>query len=195
MSIPTFSETVIPDEILPQAYNDLGEDDTPEADSSGRTCEVCGTALAYAGRGRPPRFCEDHKANKSAKPADRITPNTARNKDEKLASELASLLGLIGLGLYSVEQFDGTVLMSQAEPTAKALVIASQQNKQLRAMLEQLVMVSVWGAVASALAGIIVPILAHHRIIPMDEIAVSKMLLPADTVTNLENLRRPKAAA
>lgn len=34
--------------------------------SSDLTCEVCGTPLTYAGRGRKPKFCDEHKKSGSS---------------------------------------------------------------------------------------------------------------------------------
>lgn len=48
---------------IPPADNP-GTDDTTDSGSK-YTCEVCGTGLAYGGRGRPPTRCDAHKRNAS----------------------------------------------------------------------------------------------------------------------------------
>lgn len=36
------------------------------ADSTDLTCQVCGVPLYYAGKGRKPKFCDEHKSSRSA---------------------------------------------------------------------------------------------------------------------------------
>lgn len=41
------------------------EDDVTVPGADGLTCETCGLPLTYGGRGRKPRFCAEHKPNRS----------------------------------------------------------------------------------------------------------------------------------
>lgn len=43
------------------------------------TCEVCGTPLVYAGRGRKPTRCDEHKRNKSASNSTRSNKGSTRD--------------------------------------------------------------------------------------------------------------------
>lgn len=86
----------------PGASSSSGPSDTPPSDL---TCETCGVGLYYAGRGRKPRFCEDHKTSSSK--ASGSTTGTKRGKvsDQELndaVSNLSDLYDLIGLPLSIV---------------------------------------------------------------------------------------------
>ena len=69
-----FSEVAVPDaETLTDhpAYAPPSDDDAPTVNAD-RTddlaCVVCGTPLHYAGKGRKPKFCVDHKQTRTAAP-------------------------------------------------------------------------------------------------------------------------------
>lgn len=51
-------------------------------------CEVCGTGLTYGGRGRKPRFCDEHKPTKSAGGTKRVP----QAKNAALAAQAAQVL-------------------------------------------------------------------------------------------------------
>ncbi len=46
--------------------DDEALDVDPPQPSTDLSCEVCGTPLVYGGRGRKPRYCDDHKPARSA---------------------------------------------------------------------------------------------------------------------------------
>jgi hypothetical protein len=74
-------------------------DESPNTDSPFEyACEVCGKELYYGGRGRKPKFCDEHKGGGKGATTRK---STARN--DALAFEAAAALSqlnaLIGLGL------------------------------------------------------------------------------------------------
>lgn len=47
---------------------------TPGPVSDDLTCEVCGKALSYSGKGRKPKFCDEHKTTRATSGATRGNP-------------------------------------------------------------------------------------------------------------------------
>lgn len=94
MSTPMFEVIETPTEL---------RDDAPLTDETvgeeyPDKCEECGKGVPYGGRGRRPRFCDDHKPRKSqssSRSSGRGSEAVARNA----ASMLGQLNGLIGMGL------------------------------------------------------------------------------------------------
>lgn len=74
MTTLEWNETRIPD------GEDASEDTSPSSDLA---CQVCGRPLVYSGRGRKPRFCEDHKPSKSQ--AKRPATRTSADVNQALA--------------------------------------------------------------------------------------------------------------
>ena len=67
-------EDQIPDEPAPSAFE--------------YACEVCGTELTYGGRGRKPRFCDEHKSGSKGT----TTRRAASGKNAQLAQQAADVL-------------------------------------------------------------------------------------------------------
>lgn len=88
LTIPTFSDTEIPSDAEPDA--------APETTHE-YSCEVCGKELAYGGRGRKPRFCDEHKSRSTS------ARKTSLGKNDILASQateaLAQFNGIIAIGV------------------------------------------------------------------------------------------------
>lgn len=86
------SEELVFDDAPPEVIRD----ESPATDDR-LSCEVCGTTLIYAGRGRKPKRCPEHRA----KPATG-TRSVSRGGNEKLATQAAESLvqinRLTGLG-------------------------------------------------------------------------------------------------
>lgn len=65
--------------------------------ANGDTCEVCGLSLHYSGRGRHPRFCDEHKPRKSATGGRKTKGRKGSNAGLESAGTL--LWGGLGYGL------------------------------------------------------------------------------------------------
>ncbi len=85
----------IDDLIFSDALPPEQKDDAP-ATNDVLSCEVCGTSLTYAGRGRKPKRCPEHRKQSGNASGKRATPN------DKLAREateaLVQINRLTGLG-------------------------------------------------------------------------------------------------
>jgi len=163
-----FEETdmgaVNPDDAANEALTDSSPIDEPAY-----RCEACGEGLVYSGRGRHPKLCpkgEGCRAN--------VAPPVARAKGTRnktgwqapLEQALTSNLAGIGLVVYALDQYDGTVIMQGAPRLAQSLVGVAEQNPNVRKALESLVTAGAWSGVVMAAAGIAIPILGHHGYLP-----------------------------
>lgn len=66
------------------------------------TCEVCGTALVYAGRGRKPTRCDEHKRNKSSNSGTRSSAKGSTRDVTAAASALKTLNSVVAVPLMMV---------------------------------------------------------------------------------------------
>ncbi len=100
----------------------LVTDAAPPLEDDVLTCEVCGVELVYAGTGRKPTKCDEHKRKKAGAAAKSATP-LPKGGNEKLATQAADVLyqlnEMLGLGL----------MMGRLFGTASAL---SERNEPFR---------------------------------------------------------------
>jgi len=89
------------------------------------------------------------------------------------------LISTIGTGVMLVNAYDGQRILENAENLADALHKAAKENPALRRALNAALQASTWGAVASAFAPIIVPILANHRVLPPETATLFGAPMPA----------------
>lgn len=181
----------ITDEITPLSVTDvpIPEETAPTTDDL--TCEICGTALTYAGRGRKPKFCDDHKPSGSRSKTTKTTSSRA-SKDERMRQELTATLGTIGVAVMAVNTYDGLVVIDKSADVSDALMELAAHNPRVRKALEQMLEVSVWAAVATAVAGIAVPIAVNHNLLPLPQDAVERQFLSPETRETLDRMRAPK---
>ena len=108
-------------------------DDAPDAPL---TCEVCGTPLHYAGRGRKPRFCDEHKSSSSKSSG---STGTSRPRGSVSDKELAQACENLA-AVYDIACMPLAIL----SPNAANLWIQNasklnQQNRQTLANNKELV--------------------------------------------------------
>jgi len=84
------------DVTLPPDFDEPASSDVPP---DGDVCVVCGTPLVYAGRGRRPRYCDEHKPGRSGTRSETTRGTTGRtSKDVEAAC--AALHGLYEMVYY-----------------------------------------------------------------------------------------------
>jgi len=84
----------------------LKEDLTDELPPSNYeyACEVCGKEIFYGGRGRKPKYCEEHKTSKSSKSSGKTKISGQGTQLAAQATEaLVQLNGLFSMGLTLVK--------------------------------------------------------------------------------------------
>lgn len=91
MSDLSFSSAAVPSEGELPTGATIPQDDSPH---DGPSCVVCGTALEYSGRGRKPKYCDEHKRSVSRTNVRASTP-----KNDRLAAQATdALMQINGLG-------------------------------------------------------------------------------------------------
>ncbi len=99
-----FDTTTIPDELPSNA---------PDIDSTDLSCEVCGTPITYAGRGRKPTRCDEHKRSKTSG-----TGSAPRRNVRNVEAACAALDGLYQamlMPLFAVSPDAGAAWVAQIE--------------------------------------------------------------------------------
>jgi len=89
-------------------------------------CEVCGKDIAYLykGKGRKPKYCEEHKPGRSASGIG--TPRTRAGSAgvKQAVANLENMYNMLGMGLYMFGAKESASLLAQSVPGL------SDQNRQ-----------------------------------------------------------------
>lgn len=91
-----FVSAEIPDDPADDVLPDMPRDVAPPT-TDGPTCQVCGIPLEYAGRGRKPTRCAEHKRGGGGNAKKAASNSTALGK--QAAAVLGQLNGLLATGL------------------------------------------------------------------------------------------------
>lgn len=122
-------ETVTSDDVAPVAGSSSDE----------RRCEECGTSLFYAGRGRPPRFCDDHKPISPSRSA-RGTTSPRRNTGLRNEAALREALAARYLMLSNIAALRhpayATAIRDKIDRAVEADISYAKVNPSFRRILE-----------------------------------------------------------
>lgn len=142
--------------------NDLGlGDSTPLSMTDGQFhCETCDTVLYYGGRGRHPRFCDDHKPGKATS-GPRVGTSMKAIEDS-----LVQMYGFLGMGVAMFDPFAGMTITSDAEKLAASWIVLANSNPKVKKFLQKATTGGGIGAVLIAHAMVAVPIALHHGVLP-----------------------------
>lgn len=157
----------------PQAGEEPPEPTDSTPNSKTAYCEECSNVIPWKGRGRKPRFCAEHKRPLGETRTSSGSKTAARgsSKAEKEAKELAdAYLRMLQQGsiyLSLVEPYDGMAIFASSQQNAQLFQAMLAQQDRLRASMLAARGGSATGAfIVSTVATIILPILAHHKVIP-----------------------------
>lgn len=163
----------IPEEVAPSFdVEDFPTDatdiavDSDDASGSEFACIVCGRGLHYGGRGRHPKYCDEHKPRRSSG----SPRSTSRGKGTaQIRKDLHDTFLGVGALLVSVDQYDAAVVIASAPRLADTLGTMADQYPEFRKFLEEGNKSVVWLQLGIAVSALAIPIMAHHGILPMDE--------------------------
>lgn len=124
-------------------------------------CEVCGTSLTYGGRGRKPRFCDEHKRN--GKPAG---TRSSSGSMAALERQLGDLYRSLGMGVTMVDPESGFEIVGAADKLAHSWIVLAETNPKVKRFLVKLTTGSGVGAVIFAHGAVLLPILQRHDMLP-----------------------------
>jgi hypothetical protein len=140
-----------------------------------------GVPKPAGGRGRPPKFCDEHKGGKAAPKQEGF--NSAKSplsgKSWPRAAEVETLLTQyvngLGIALSFVHEKDGQVIVQGGPDVVHELVELAKDERELRKYLEWLTTPGKYAPLTLAVAGVAIPLLSNHGLIQID---LSKILGP-----------------
>ena len=138
----------------------------------------------------PPPDAEDADGGKSKRTDGGKPKNKPRGRPLALETELNEFFTQMGAAVMMVNQFDGMVIINQADENAKALAKLANKNARVKQALEALVNVSSMGAVVGVIGGTAIPILMNHNIVPVQLPMPSEWLEPPNRIQFKEELER-----
>ncbi len=163
-----------------------------------------GKVIPWAGRGRRPRWCAEHKdagrqgARRTAAPDDDTAPVRPRvapgaGRPDKLTQALAMQLYQVGFVLWAIPRTraDGAIIMGNSQAVAQAWGDLAKTDANVRKALTAMTTGSAWGQALMATASVGIQIAANHEMVPvevgqgfaaMNRAVVTTPTLPADNV-------------
>jgi hypothetical protein len=152
------------EETTPAEFNEYVE--IPSMDS-GLACETCGIPLVYSGRGRKPKFCNEHKKQTSSNTSE---PRTSRkgNSTDVLIANINDLYLTAGTALTMAKgtAYDGMVIAQNASQLAESWRGLIDRDPKIRKFWEKAFTATGYGALIAAHMVVAIPILQHHKLIP-----------------------------
>lgn len=137
----------------------------PDIGSDSLICLECGREDFKNARGLSRHRSIAHGI-KSAKAdqAPRSAGSSARAT--KLDKELTEMFMLIGMLVSAVNQYDGMVILQNADTTAQAWAQLARTDKRIANVLDKLISTTAYSGVILATIKMAVPILANHGVVP-----------------------------
>lgn len=134
-----------------------------DADADSLVCLDCGRDDFKNARGlsRHRSIAHGIKSQKADK-----APRSATARNTKLDKELTEMFMLIGMLVSTVNQYDGMVILQNADTTAQAWAQLARTDKRIASMLDKLISTTAYSGVILATIRMAVPILANHGVIP-----------------------------
>lgn len=114
-------------------------------------------------RSRPDEIGEPATSEQPAPPSGKRGPRGGR---KSLQRDLQSLIASIGVGVSTVNAYDGAVILDNAEQTARRLDDLAKESPSIHRALSLLTGGTTGASVIFALAPIVIPIAHNHGMIP-----------------------------
>lgn len=127
------------------------------------SCEVCGTELHYGGRGRKPRFCDEHKrSNRSASSGGR---SSGKNIDT-LISQIQDIYLTIGVAAGAIPPLatDSLIIASNAQRMAESWRPLIERDPKIRKFWERITTGGGWGTVVLAHGTVALALMQAHNV-------------------------------
>lgn len=151
------------------------DSDTPPKRPKLCAIEGCDNDAASTPTGRAGKYCVEH-GSRDRKPSEGRARTSSRLPAWSKAGEVENALNLIfkfgGAAVVAVNAEDGKAISNGGPAISKALVDLGRTDKKIRRYLETLSAPGKYGPLTLAVAGVVVPILANHGMIPTFTITV-----------------------
>jgi hypothetical protein len=132
-----------------------------------------------------------------ADPPPKATTKGAGKKSQgrplALETELKDLFTQMGAMVMMADQFDGLVIVNQAEDNAKALAKLANKNARVKKALETLTAVSALSGVVGVVGATAIPILMHHGVVPVQLPMPDGWLQPPEQEAFIAEMQRKAA--
>ncbi len=160
---PELVSTPIPDDVF-----DVADNATNDTLPITLACEVCGTPLSYAGKGRKPRFCAEHKPGRgTATRASRGGWKDAGIVEAALTQSIEMIAGgLLFMPDGSPLNRDGETLYSHGPRVAHELVVLAENDPRLRLVLTRLAAPGKYSPLVIAVGGLVLGLAGNHGLLP-----------------------------
>lgn len=149
--------------------------DTPPSRPKACSVEGCENDAAPTPTGRTGKYCFEH-GTRDRKPTESRRSSGTRAPAWAKASEVENALNLIfkfgGAAVVAIDAVDGHAIADGGPAISKALVDLGRTDKKVRRYLEMMAAPGKYGPLTIAVAGVVVPILANHGMIPTFSITV-----------------------
>lgn len=139
------------------------------------TCQVCGIALTYAGRGRHPKFCDEHKPTGSKRTtanATQVSPRTSAKIHDEFLSQWNMLAVTVGIAINPI---DGQILMGGGQRMADSVVHLTEVNPRFKKAVTKAMEATVWGELIAAMSPMAIMIAANHGMIKIPPMMIRTM--------------------
>lgn len=162
---PTLTSFELPDDDVPDFAAETPFPATGDKAPLRCTAEGCTNTVEWSGKGRKPKFCEEHKPRRAA------SQNTGRGAWPK-AGEVETLLNgyvtIAGAGLQYTVAFgaDGEALMATGPAIVHEVVELARNDKKLRNILEKMATPGRYGPLAMAVFPLVLAVLVNHNLLP-----------------------------
>lgn len=129
----------IPAEAL-LGFTDTVPDSGNPSPTADLTCEVCGTGLSYGGRGRKPRFCDEHKPARGKGSGRRSGGPIV----DRAITEIGVLYGFAGQGVKFIDPAAGELIYDQRGKLAESYRLLLETNSRFRKLFADLEGKAAW---------------------------------------------------
>jgi len=154
-----------PMEFVPLESDDTlppSDDTTEPATSDELSCVVCAAPLFYGGRGRKPKYCDDHKPIRTATGTGK---GSAKNIDVLIAQMTDLYLTMsAGLSFIPAAQADGMIIAVEANRLAESWRPLILRDPKIRQFWEKVCTGGGWGTVLMAHGMIAMAIANNHGV-------------------------------
>jgi hypothetical protein len=164
----------------PELLADLKEPaTTAEQDTAPLVCQFdgCTNGVTKPARGATPKFCPEHKGSRSRSTGGK---SSVSNKSWPRAKEIETILNqTLGYATIPVAFFnvdDAAILGARGPKVIHELVELAKDDKNLQNALVMIATPGKYGPITAAVLGLVVPILANHKLIPAAGAAIFDIL-------------------
>lgn len=162
---------------LPEQFqpgNDIPPTAFGSSDKAPVRCQFdgCTNSVTKPAKGPTSKYCTEHKVNKGASSSTRVSGASWPRAGE-VETALTRYAQLIGGGVTFINAVDGETVTKHGPAVSHELVELGRVDKRLRGWLETIAIPGKYGPLALAVAGMVLPIMANHGLIPAFVIGVS----------------------